>query len=171
MNLLDLLEQQGGGSSIATLAGKLGIDEQQARKLIGSLSPAMAAGLQQRAQSPEAQAGLASEIETGRYQRYLDEPGRLADDSAREDGNHVLGQLFGSKDVSRSVADRASRDTGLDAGLVKQALPMVAGLAMGALGRQAGQQGGLGGGLGSIAGLLDGDGDGKLGLGDLRRLF
>lgn len=171
MNLLDLLETEGGGSTVAALAGKLGLDEDQARRLIGSLSPAMANGLQKRAQSPQGQSELERDIGSGRYQRYLDDPDRLSDESARDEGNQVLGQLFGSKEVSRNVADRASADTGLDSGLIKKALPIVAGLAMAALGKRAGQQGGLAGGLGSLAGLLDGGGDGKLGADDLRRLF
>lgn len=170
MNLIDLLEQEGGGASIAKLAGQLGIDEAQARKLIGSVSPAMASGLQKRAQSTGGQSELAQELGSGKYQRYLDEPDRLTDANAREEGNQVLGRLFGSKEVSRNVAARASEDTGLDAGLIKQALPMVAGLAMAALGKKAGQQGGIGGGLASLAGLLD-SGDGKFGLEDVRRFF
>lgn len=170
MNLLDLLEQEGGARSVASLAGQLGIDEAQARKLIGSVSPAMASGIQKRAQSTEGQSGLAQEVGSGKYQQYLDEPDRLGDERAREEGNHVLEQMFGSKDVSRNVAARASEDTGLDSGLIKKALPMIAGLAMGVLGRKAGQQGGLGGGLGSLAGLFDG-GDGKPGMDDLRRMF
>lgn len=92
MNLLDLLEQEGGGGSVATLAGKLGIDEDQARRLIGSLSPAMASGLQKRAQSPEGQSELAREIGSDKYQRYLDEPDRLSEESAR-DGKFGLDDL------------------------------------------------------------------------------
>jgi hypothetical protein len=170
MNLLDLLDQEGGGSTVATLAGKLGIDESQARKLVGSLSPAVATGLKRRVEASGGQSELEQEIGSGRYQRYLEQPDRLADDSAREEGNHVLGQLFGSKEVSRNVAARAAEDTGLDTGLTKQALPIVAGLAMGALSKKAGQQGGAGG-LSSLAGLLDTGGDGKFGLDDLQRLF
>lgn len=69
MNLLDLLDQEGGGGSVANFAGQLGIDEAQARKLIGSVSPAMASGLQKRAQSTEGQSELAQEIGSGKYQR------------------------------------------------------------------------------------------------------
>jgi hypothetical protein len=170
MNLLDLLDSEGGGRAVAGLAGKLGIDEEQARQLIGSLSPAVATGLQKRAQSSDGQTELAQELGSGRFQRYLDQPDRLSDDRAREEGNQILGQLFGSKEVSRNVAARAAEHTGLDTGLIKQALPIVAGLAMGALSKKAGQQGSAGG-LSSLAGLLDTRGDGKFGLDDLRRLF
>ena len=45
-----------------------------------------------------------------------------------EPGNEVLGQIFGSKDVSRSVADHAAGQTGISAGLLKQMLPILASL-------------------------------------------
>lgn len=169
MNLMDLLEQEGGGSSVAKLAGQLGIDEGKARQLISSVSPAVAGGLQRRAQSTEGQAELAREIESGKYRRYVDEPQRLEEASAREEGNHALSQLFGSEEDSRQVADHASQETGLDKSLIERALPLVAGLAMGALGKKSSEQGGLGGGLGSLAGMLGG-GDGKFGVEDVKNI-
>lgn len=158
MNLIDLLEQEGGRGSVAKLAGQLGIDESKARELISSVSPSVADGLQRRARSTEGQAELAREIESDKYQRYVDDPQRLEDAGAREEGNHALSQLFGGEDGSRQVAARASEETGLDKSLIERALPLVAGLAMGALGKKSSQQGGPGGGLGSLEGLLGGDG-------------
>jgi len=38
----------------------------------------------------------------------------------------VLGSIFGSKDVSRAVAQNAASRSGLDAGLLKKMLPMLA---------------------------------------------
>ncbi len=169
MNLMDLLEQAGGRSSVAKLAGHLGIDESKARQLIGSVSPALAGGLQRRARSPEGQSELARDLESGQYRRYVDEPQRLEEPAAREEGNRALSQLFGSEDDSREVAARASEETGLDKSLVERALPLVAGLAMGALGKKTNEQGGLGGGLASLAGLLGGS-DGKPGMDDVKNI-
>jgi hypothetical protein len=67
------------------------------------------------------------------------DPGRLAE--AAGDGNGILGHVFGSKDVSREVAVRAAAQTGLDPGILKQALPLVAALMMGAMARQGGGPG------------------------------
>src|SRR5690606_12490528 len=113
----------------------------------------------------ESRAGLERALKSERHQRYLDDPDRLTDEDAREDGNNILGHLFGSKDVSRGVAARAAEDTGFDASLIRKALPLVAGLAMGALGRQA-KSGGNGGGLGALGGLLGGS-DGNFDLDDV----
>ncbi len=48
---------------------------------------------------------------------------RAYDDTAVSDGNNILGHILGSKDVSRAVADRASANTGIDSGMLKQMLP------------------------------------------------
>ena len=71
--------------------------------------------------------------------------------ATRDDGNRILGHLFGSKDVSRNVAAQAAAETGIDAGLIKKALPLVAGLAMGALSKRREN---------SLTDLLGGNGDG-----------
>src|SRR3546814_5710142 len=41
-------------------------------------------------------------------------------------GKEVLGQIFGPKDVSRTVAGQAAAQTGIDTGILKQMLPMLA---------------------------------------------
>jgi hypothetical protein len=101
-------------------------------------------------------------------------------------GNDVLGQIFGSKDVSRTVAQDAASRSGLDPSLLKKMLPMLAMLVAGYMAKQGGgavaQQpapasGGLGGLLGGLFGgraaastgaasgglgsMLDLDGDGN----------
>jgi hypothetical protein len=53
-------------------------------------------------------------------------------------GNAVLGEIFGSKDVSRAVAHSASAQSGLDPSLLKKMLPMLAMLAAGYLAKQRG---------------------------------
>ena len=52
-------------------------------------------------------------------------------------GNDVLGQIFGSKDVSRTVAQNAATRTGLDPSLVKKMLPMLAMLVAGYMAKQS----------------------------------
>jgi len=82
-------------------------------------------------------------------------------------GNNVLGQIFGSKDVSRTVAQNAATQTGLDSGLLRKMLPMLAMLVAGYMAKQQGGAakgqppeagGGLGGrgGAGGLGGLLGG---------------
>jgi len=80
------------------------------------------------------------------------------------DGNNILGHLLGSKDASRNLASQASASTGIDAGLIKKALPLLAGLAMGVVGKSQNSDGGQSGGLPDILGSL---GSGDFGVDDM----
>jgi hypothetical protein len=76
-------------------------------------------------------------------------------------GNDVLGQIVGSQDVSRAVAQHAAAQSGLAPALLKKMLPLLAMLVAGYMSKQPGAgaeaqpssaAGGLGGLLGSLLG-------------------
>jgi hypothetical protein len=77
-------------------------------------------------------------------------------------GNGVLGQIFGSKDVSRTVADHAAGQTGLSSDLLKKMLPLIAMAVAGYMAQQGG--GGAGGMLGGLLGAATGGGGGMGGM-------
>jgi hypothetical protein len=186
MNLTDILNQVGG---LQSMAGELGISESQARQGASALLPAILGGFKKQAAArpggPEGLGGLLGQLGGSGLLDELLAP-RPTDVSR---GNDVLGQIFGSKDVSRTVANHASASSGLDSGLLKKMLPMlamaVAGLMAkggssaqtpaassqgGGLGDLVGglagalggsQRSGGGGLLGGLASMLDADGDGN----------
>ena len=141
MDLMDLLGAAGADSSIGKIADSVGIDAADTQNLIGALAPALMRSFQKQAESGGGIEALQNALASGNHQRYVDEPELMASSDTREDGNKILGHLFGSKDVSRNVAAQAAADTGIDADLIKKALPLVAGLAMGALSKNTAQQG------------------------------
>ena len=178
MDLMDLLKSAGGGDRVDQLASAVGLGSSDASKLVGALAPALMRGLQKNTASDDGLAGLQRALETGGHDRYIDDPSLLGSDDTRVDGNNILGHIFGSKDVSRNVAAAASKDTGIDAGLIKKALPLLASLAMGAMSKKtsAGRDLGSsaqGGGLGPLGDLLGGGGLGDLDdiLGMARKFF
>lgn len=136
MNLMDLLEQSGGGDSVSALSKQLGLGGAETGNLVEALAPALMKGLQNQTRSADTLDGLTKALAGGQHQRYLDNPDLVADDAMRDDGNRILGHLFGSKDVSRNVAAQAAHSTGIDSSLIKKALPILAGLAMGALSKK-----------------------------------
>ena len=159
MNLLDLLKSTGGGDSIGEIAGAVGLGSNETSKLVASLAPVLMRGLQKNPASDDGLTGLRNALETGGHQRYIDDPASLRRDEARLDGNNILGHIFGSKDVSRNVAAHAAQDTGIDSGLIKKALPLVAGLVMGAMSKKSSGGRELGssresGGLGPLGDLI-----------------
>jgi len=163
MNLLDLLDGRDG--QVGELARAVGIDASDAAKLVDAVQPALMRGVKRQAQDGAGLDAFRRALETGNHQRYVENPELLRSEETRRDGNAILGHLFGSKDVSRNVAAEAAGRTGLSADVIKQALPLVAGLAMGAMSKQSNAGRELGdaagnGGLGPLAGLLDQGGDG-----------
>ncbi len=163
MQITDILGQTGG---LQAMARELGISESQAASGAAALAPAILGGFKKQAQaSPAGLEGL------GGLLGQLGGGGLLDDVVAAKPtdvsrGNDVLGQIFGSKDVSRTVAQNAASQTGLDAGVLKKMLPILAMLVAGYMAKQQGggasQAAPSGGGLGSIlGGLLGGQGTGS----------
>jgi hypothetical protein len=122
----------------------------------------------QNVQTSEGLSGLAGALSTGNHQRYVENPSALTDAGTVADGNAILGHIFGTKDVSRRVAAAAGAQTGLGADVMKQVLPLVATMVMGAMSRQAAANGGsalagagAGGLLQMLGGALDSNKDGS----------
>jgi hypothetical protein len=140
MDLLNLLLNQGGGKAVRQLADNFGLDENQAVAAVSSLLPALGHGLARNASTQEGMESLLGALTAGRHQRYLEDPSILAQEESVKDGNGILGHIFGSKEVSRQVAQQTSEKTGIGADIIKKMLPMVAALAMGSLSRQTARE-------------------------------
>lgn len=167
MQVLDILKSTGG---IDAIASQLGISPAMAEAGAGALLPAVLGGFsKQEAASPAAGGlgGLADILgQLGGAGLATNVLGPEPTDVDK--GNDVLGQIFGSKEVSRTVAGHAAENSGLDAGTLKKMLPILAMLVAGYLAHQKGigggeaeggtLGGGLAGGLGSILGSVLGGG-------------
>ena len=169
MQITDILAQMGG---LQSMARELGVSEAQAASGAEALIPAILGGFKKQAQAqPTGLAGLGGLL--GR----LGGGGLLDNVLAPQptdvsQGNNVLGQIFGSKDVSRAVAQNAASQSGLDPSLLKKMLPMLAMLVAGYMAKQQGagaaeQSAPMSGGLGGLlGGLLGGQGAKPAGSGD-----
>ncbi len=167
MDLLGTLLGSAQGGSIEQAASRLGLGSTDTQGLLKRLVPAIAGGIERNAASEQGLQGLSRALSSGNHQRYLDDPAALKSETTVSDGNAILGHLFGSKDVSREVAQRASAETGLDVSVIKKFLPLAAAATMGAVSKQTSAGAGLvengkEGVLGMLSGLLDADKDGSI---------
>lgn len=163
-NLLQSILAAQDGRAVEQLAARFGLDRGQTESAMRELLPALSSGMKRQASSDDGLRALAAAVDRDGHDRYLDDPALLREDQAATEGNGILGHLLGSKDASRAVAARASERTGLGDGLLKQMLPVLASLAMGAVAKnmRGGQGAGGGGLLGDIlSGALDGQGGGQ----------
>lgn len=158
MSFTDMLAQMGG---LQSMARELGVSEAQAASGAAALLPAVLGGFKKQTQArPTGLEGL------GGLLGQLGGGGLLDDVLAPQPtdvsrGNAVLGQIFGSQDVSRAVAQHAASQSGLAPALLKKMLPRLAMLVAGYMAKQrdAGadvpppsESGGVGGLLGSLLG-------------------
>ena len=160
MQITDLLAQVGG---LQSMARELGVSERQAESGAAALLPAILGGLKKQAKAQptglEGLGGLLGQLGGGGLLEEVLAP-RPTNVAA---GNDVLAQIFGSKDVSRTVAAQASAQSGLDPALLQKMLPMLAMLVAGFMattqgGGAAAVPVGGGGGLGGLLGSLLGGG-------------
>jgi hypothetical protein len=164
MNMMDILNQAGG---IDAIARELGVDEGTAATGAAALLPAILGGFKGQAQAqPEGLGGLIGML-GGMGGGGLLASVLGAGPSNVDAGNNVLGQIFGSKDVSRTVAADASAKSGISGDLLKKMLPLIAMAVAGYMANQAGgaqaapaqdSGGGLGGMLGNVLGGMMGGG-------------
>ena len=156
MDIAQELLKQSENIDMGALASQFGLSESQAGSAVTALLPAILGGVKKT----EEGGGLE---QLGSLGSMLGAP---AEDT--DGGNAILGQIFGSKDVSRTVAADASAKSGIDAETLKKMLPLLAMAVAGYMayqGRQGGaaapaqaDAGGLGGGLGGILGSILGGG-------------
>jgi len=133
MNILETILNAQGGGAASQLGQQFGLDPRQTQSALGALLPALAGAVNQNARGQGGLESLLGALGGGQHARYLDQPGALGDAATVQDGNGILGLLFGSKEVSREVASRASQQSGIGADILKRMLPVVAAMVMGGL--------------------------------------
>lgn len=136
---------------LSEIGRQFGLNEAQTRAAVEALTPVVAAGM--RRNGPSA-GGLEDII------RSITQGGAPEEtEAATSQGNDILGQIFGSKEVSRGVANELSASSGIGSSILKKMLPIIASIVMAQVAKQMGSRGGSsGGGLGDILGDILGGG-------------
>ena len=153
MSLAAMLQQTG---AIQSMARELNIDEKTAQTGATALLPALVAGMGKQSAGSPGLGGLGGLIGGlgggGLLESVL---GGGPTDTGK--GNDILGSIFGGKETSRGVASEVSAITGIDEGLLKKMLPILAMAVAGYMAKQAtGGSGAAGGGLGGVLGSIVG---------------
>lgn len=157
MQISELLAQAGG---IESIARELGIAPQEAASGAEALLPAVMGGFQRSAQEQGGADGLGGLLQQLGGGGLLDQVLSPQPTDVGQ-GNAVLGEIFGSPDVSRTVAQSASAQSGLDPSVLKKMLPLLAMMVAGLMAKRQSapaEAGSAGGGLGGILGSVLGGG-------------
>jgi hypothetical protein len=156
---------------MANLGRRFDLTPAETEAAVAALLPAISTGLKRSTATPEGLGNLFAVM--GIQQRDLramyDDPETAFGRQGIAAGNNVLSMMFGSPDVSRAIADQAQRFSGIDSGILKQLLPVLAGILISGLMRGGSGQAApsapapapsptQGGGLGDILGQIFGRG-------------
>ncbi|MBX4908062.1 MULTISPECIES: DUF937 domain-containing protein [Rhizobium] len=134
--LFDMMMQAQNGAAMEAIARQFNLAQEQATKAMAALMPAFSAGLKRSTGNPYDFVGLMQAVASGNYARYFEDMSRAFTPEGISDGNNILAQLFGSKEVSRAIAAQAAQMTGIGQDIYKQMLPVLADTLMGGLFKQ-----------------------------------
>ncbi len=194
--LTDDLASQLQGAPLHQVAQQLGIDPAQASSAVNAALPLLMGALGRNASQPQGAEALLGALQND-HSTGLDLGGVLGAvlggaQTRQTDAGGILGHIFGGKQERAQAG--LGQATGLESGQAGQLLKILAPIVMAYLAKrmfsqpaaapaanpqalgtalqqehqQISQQGGLGGGL--LGAVLDQDGDGQLGIGDLLKL-
>lgn len=171
MNIVEMIARSHNGHGLDMLGQQFGLTREQTLQAIAELAPVVASGVRQNTRQDEGVVSLLQALSGGHHERYLEDDSAIQDEQVRQEGNAILGHLFGNKQVSREVAMHAAGSTGIGSAILKKMLPVIASMVLGAIfkqmtgggqasGRQQAPQprDGSGGGLGDIIGDILGGG-------------
>ena len=141
--LFDMMMQAQNGNAMEVMAKQFNLAQEQMAKATAALMPAFSTALKRSAANPYDFGSVLAALSSGSHVQYFEDMQKAFTPQGMADGNGVLGQLFGSKEMSRAIAAQAAQMTGIGQDIYKQMLPVMASAIMGGLFKQAfGQMGG-----------------------------
>ncbi len=169
MNIVEMIARSHNGQGLDVLGQQFGLSREQTLAAVAELAPVVTSGVRRNSREPDGMVSLLEALSGGGHERYLDDDNAVQYDTAKNDGNAILGHLFGRKEVSREVAMHAAGTTGIGSAILKKMLPVIASMVMGAIFKRmtggapapsprGGSGGSQGGGLGDIIGDILGGG-------------
>ncbi len=133
MDLLQSVMNAGGGAAVSQLAQKFNLNQDQAAAAVASLLPAIASGVQNKIGSEGGLQSVLASLTSGQHTKYADDPNALNHPNAAAESTGVLNQILPGQEAHQQVAEQAAQQTGISPDVLRQMLPIVASLVMGAM--------------------------------------
>jgi hypothetical protein len=135
--LYQMLTKAGDGRAIELMARQYRLTQEQTQLAAEALLPAFKEGLRRNASDPYGMGALMAQMASGDHAGFFEDAARAFAPEGKKQGEDILGQLFGSPEVSRAVAAQAAQATGIAQETLKAMLPAMAAMLMGGLNKQA----------------------------------
>ncbi|SOE18387.1 hypothetical protein SAMN05877838_3310 [Hoeflea halophila] len=137
MPLYDMMMRAQNGEAMRAMAKQFGLNEAQMDQAMAALMPAFSTALKRNVSNPMDMSNFLSALAGGNHAQYFENIHNAFTPQGMQEGNGILGHLFGSREVSRAVAAQAEAATGIGREIYKQMLPMLATAIMGGLFKQS----------------------------------
>lgn len=134
--LFDMFTRAQQGEAADLVARQFGISADKAREAMAAFAPAFSEALKRNTADGQGLASFLDALASGRHAAYFEDASRAFQPSGLAEGNGILGHLFGSKELSRTLAAQAAQATGLAEDTLKKMLPGLAAIMMGGLFKQ-----------------------------------
>jgi hypothetical protein len=135
VKLLDTIRSAGGGQIVAALAAKARIGPDEAEEALRALLPEIGRAIRRTEESGSGAAVVSAALHDERYARYLEQPNALGEPAAVADGERMLEDVL-DDDERGDLIRRVAAEIGPDEAEVRAMLPLVATLAVAALGEK-----------------------------------
>jgi hypothetical protein len=135
VKLFDTIRSAGGGGIVAALAAQAGIGPDEAEEALAALLPEIGHAIRRTEESGSGAAAVSAAMHDERYARYLEQPDALGEPAAVADGERVLEDVL-DDDERGDLIRRVAAEIGPDEEEVRDLLPLVAALAIAALGEK-----------------------------------
>ena len=137
MNLIETMLSAGNGGIAQQLGSQFGLDTSKLSSVVGAVGPLLAHGLKEKLSSDPTGGGLLDMLKGGSLTKYADDPSALSSPEAAQQGQSILGGIFGSGGGAlSSIISAVTEKTGVSSGLIQSMLPVLASLVMGFLSKQ-----------------------------------
>lgn len=129
VNLFDIMRQAQGGAAFDNLGRQFGLPADQTQRAVEALLPAFALGLQRNAAfDPAGFARLFADPGSNPWLPFFEKATQTVTPQAEQQGHALVAQLFGSPLVSQGVVKQAASATGIGSQVLRQMLPILAGV-------------------------------------------
>ncbi len=123
MSILDSLLAAGGGGLINQLAGRFGINPEQATSAVSTVLPMLAGGMKERIANNDP--GLTSLLASPKMTQYAGDLSSLATPAAADTGNDLISRIFSPGDTSKLISTVAEK-VGIGGDTIGKILPILA---------------------------------------------
>jgi hypothetical protein len=135
VELYEIIRAAGGGAIIEQLANEAGVERAQAEQALRRVLPGLGRAIRRTGESGTGAPVVHGALQDERYARYLDDPAALRAAAAATDGERVLAEVLDGTERDELVRNTAEA-VQADHAAVRRLLPLVATLAVAAIGQR-----------------------------------